>query len=64
MFGLRIKNVRHERGLSLPALAKLLGISEFELIAIEHGRHRVGPELIVDLCEALGMTIVDFMSGL
>ncbi len=55
-FGLRLRDIRRQRNLTLAALAEQLGVSSAYLSALEHGRRGTpGPGLVMEICGALGL---------
>ncbi|MCB2102524.1 MAG: helix-turn-helix transcriptional regulator [Rhodobacterales bacterium] len=50
-FGLRIRELRRQRGLSLRAMAEAMGVSAAYLSALEHGRRgRPGSGFVMQVC--------------
>jgi transcriptional regulator with XRE-family HTH domain len=62
--GERLRNRREDMGLSQTELALTLGIDESDLVAIENGRMRAGPQLLGSAAEALGVSVHWFFSTL
>ena len=56
IFGLKIKQLRHERGLSLSALAKKSGLSVSYLNEIESGKKYPKADKIAELADTLNVT--------
>ena len=55
-FGARLRNLRHERGVTLKQLAQALRVSAAYLSALEHGRRGApGPGLVHQVCEFFGL---------
>lgn len=54
-FGLRVRQLRQQQGLTLVELAGRTAVSEPALVAVEHGRRAVGESLTNRLASALGI---------
>ena len=55
-FGARLRNLRHEREVTLKQLAQALRVSAAYLSALEHGRRGApGPGLVHQVCEFFGL---------
>lgn len=53
--GQAVRNLRHQRGLTIEALAASAGIHPTYLSGIERGRHNPSWERLCDLAAALGV---------
>lgn len=62
IFGLKVKQLRQERGLSFVDLAKLTGVSVSYLNEIEKGKKYPKPEKTDVLAQVLGVTVEDLTS--
>ena len=58
--GIRIKEIREERGIEARDLARLVGIDAANLSRIENGRYSVGFDILAKIATALGKK-VDFV---
>ncbi|AMW34442.1 helix-turn-helix transcriptional regulator [Haematospirillum jordaniae] len=55
-FGARIRDLRHQRGITLQQMAADLNVSAAYLSALEHGkRGKPGPGLVLELCGYFGL---------
>ena len=55
-FGLRLRDLRRQRGLLLTQMAHDLGVSSAYLSALEHGRRgSPGPGLVIEVCGYFGL---------
>lgn len=55
-FGLRLRDLRRQRGLTLAQMAHDLGVSSAYLSALEHGRRgSPGPGLVIEVCGYFGL---------
>lgn len=61
--GERVKNRRHELGLSQDALAEKAGISKSFLSDLENNRRSIGAETLLDLGRAMGVSLDYLMTG-
>jgi DNA-binding XRE family transcriptional regulator len=59
--GLRIKELRQQRGLNQEAFALLLDLTRASIVNIEKGRQRVTIHLIYDICRITGANISDIL---
>lgn len=62
ILGVKLKNFRHEKGLSLKDLAEKTGLSISYLSEIEKGKKYPKPEKIIQLAAALGVSFDDLVS--
>lgn len=62
IFGLKLKQIRNDKGLSLFGLAKLTGLSKSYLNEIEKGKKYPKPDKIVSLSTALGVPYDELVS--
>ncbi len=60
--GKRIRNLREKQGLSNRQLAVKAGISQPVMNRIENNNRKADIETLEKICEALGITLVDFFS--
>lgn len=60
--GSNLKKIRHEKGLSLDALAKLSNVSRAMLSQIENGRSSPTVTVLYKISNALHVTLADFIS--
>lgn len=60
-FGRRVRALREERGLSQDDLAKLVGMAQTKLPAIEQGRRDVRISTVRRFADALGVSIQDLL---
>ena len=63
-FGLRVKTLREERGLTQYTLAPLAGVSRTYLADVERGARNVSLETIGKIAEGLGVTLEELMRGM
>ncbi len=61
--GLRIKQIRAERGLTQDALAYGIGLSRSYLAEVETGKRNVSAVNIERISNGLGISLSDFFSG-
>ena len=61
--GNRIAKLRHMRGLSQAALAKVLGLSTSTIAMYEQGRREPSVSIIIALAGVLGVTIDYLLTG-
>lgn len=61
-FGKRLKEIRHEKGLSQEALALAAGLDRTYIPGIEKGERNVSLAVIEKLAKALHVSITDFFS--
>jgi transcriptional regulator with XRE-family HTH domain len=59
-FGIRLKTLRKEKGLSQEELAEKSGLNRPYISGIEQGKRNVSLEVIEKLAEALGIEIRGF----
>jgi transcriptional regulator with XRE-family HTH domain len=59
-FGLRLKTLRKEKGLSQEELAERSGLNRPYISGIEQGKRNVSLEVMEKLAEALGVEMVVF----
>jgi transcriptional regulator with XRE-family HTH domain len=57
--GIKIRNLRKEKGLSQEALANLSDLDRTYIPSIERGERNISIEVIYKLCNALNITISD-----
>lgn len=62
--GLRIKELRDERGFTQRAFAEASGIDRSYLAAIENGEINVGIKTIERIAKGFGLTVGQLMEGL
>ncbi|BAK45835.1 helix-turn-helix domain-containing protein [Eggerthella sp. YY7918] len=62
--GLRIKDLREERGLSQYACAPLLKVSRTYLADLECGRRNVSLARLASIAEGFGITLEELFKGL
>lgn len=60
--GKRIRDLREKQGLSNRQLAVKAGISQPVMNRIENNNRKADIETLEKICEALGITLVDFFS--
>ena len=60
--GERIKQLRLQKGLTQPKLAKILGISHSMMGMIEQGRRRPNDEVKLKICDFFNITM-DYLMG-
>lgn len=58
----KIRDIRESRGLSQAALARLAGVAQASISAIETGKQVPTVEFLARLCHAVGMSLRDFFS--
>lgn len=56
-FGLRIKTLRKERGISQKTFAMMIGINQAYLSGIENGRRNVSFDNIAKIADGLGLSL-------
>ncbi|ADQ06159.1 transcriptional regulator, XRE family [Caldicellulosiruptor hydrothermalis 108] len=61
--GKRIKELREQCGLSMSKLAKIAGVGQSTLSYIENGERSPTIDVIMKICNALGITLVEFFGG-
>lgn len=61
--GLRIKDLREERGLSQYACAPLLGVSRTYLVDVECGRRNVSLATLDSIARGLGISLEELLKG-
>jgi len=59
--GEKIKEARKAQEMNQDVLADLLGISRVSLVNIEAGKQRVPLHVLLDICEALNVTMNDLV---
>jgi transcriptional regulator with XRE-family HTH domain len=62
ILGLKVRNLRHERGETLQSLASRAGLSISYLSEIEKGKKYPKPEKLLRLAEALAVPFDDLVS--
>ncbi len=60
----RIQNLRHERTLSLDALARLTGLSKGTVVALENGKANPSIGVLCRLAAAFSLSVSDLLSDL
>jgi XRE family transcriptional regulator, master regulator for biofilm formation len=60
--GLKLKQIREEKGISLRELGKKADISHTYIYNIEKGVKRGNPEIYAKLATALGVSVADFFT--
>lgn len=63
LLGENIKKHRKRENLSQSTLAELVSVSVSYMSRIECGKNRASLELLVNICEALGTTLAEVMTG-
>lgn len=63
-FGLRVKELREDRGLTQYALAPLAGVSRTYLADVERGMRNASLETISKIANGLGVSIEELMRGM
>lgn len=63
-FGLRVKELREDRGLTQYALAPLAGVSRTYLADVERGVRNASLETIGKIAKGLDISIEELMQGL
>lgn len=63
-FGLRVKALREDRGLTQYALAPLACVSRTYLADVERGKRNVSLETVGKIAEGLGVSIEELMQGM
>ena len=58
--GKRVTELRESQGLKITALANLSGIAQSSLSYIESGKNNPTIDTVSKICDALGITLVDF----
>lgn len=59
-FGLRVKELRLEKGLSQEKLANLAGVDRTYMTQVENGKRNISIENIRKICMALDVSIAQF----
>jgi len=59
-FGIRLRTLRKEKGLSQEELALKSGLNRSYISGIEKGKRNVSLEVMEKLSESLSITIIDF----
>lgn len=62
--GLRIKDLREERGMTQYACAPLLGVSRQYLADVECGRRNVSLGRLASIAEGFGITLEELFKGI
>lgn len=60
--GLRIKEIREQNGLSISELAEGAGISKSFLREVESGAKNITVNKLMDICNYLGISLIDFFN--
>lgn len=64
IIGRRIREARQEKGMSQPDLASAVGISYQQIQKYERAANRVSVSTLLVLCEALGISVDEFLKSL
>lgn len=64
LVGARLRERRFQARLSLAELASCIGVSPARLLSFEDGRERVPAQVLVRLCDALGIGLADIFAAL
>lgn len=62
-FGLRVKELRLEKGLSQEKLANLAGVDRTYMTQVENGKRNISIENIKKICGALNVSMKNFFDG-
>lgn len=62
-FGLRVKELRLEKGLSQEKLANLAGVDRTYMTQVENGKRNISIENIRKICIALDVNLSDFFES-
>lgn len=62
--GERISNLRTTQGVSMNRLAKTAGVTQPFISGIEKGEKSPSIKVLLNICNALGVTLTEFFSGL
>lgn len=62
-FGLRVKELRLEKGLSQEKLANLAGVDRTYMTQVENGKRNISIENIRKVCIALNVSLSDFFAS-
>lgn len=62
-FGLRVKELRLEKGLSQEKLANIAGVDRTYMTQVENGKRNISIENIRKVCIALNVSLSDFFAS-
>ncbi len=62
-FGTKLRNLRHEKNLSLASASEMLGIAKSTLAGLEYGRRGASFEILVALAKFFSVS-TDYLLGL
>lgn len=63
-FGTRVREIRHQRGISQEALAHQSGIDRTYMTSVENGKRNISIENIEKILGGLEISFADFFTGM
>jgi len=60
--GKRLQNIRIAKNISTYKLAEMIGVSQPVISKLENGNRKADIETIEKICDALGITLIDFFN--
>ncbi|WP_018085684.1 helix-turn-helix domain-containing protein [Desulfurispora thermophila] len=61
-YGERIRSLRKEKKLSAEKLGKLIGLSQSMISKLENDERKLDVQVLEAICQALGITMMDFFN--